>query len=168
MIFSRRNKGPMIASSCSHPALRALLLMGVFALTIAAYWWHFDRRMAEIAPPDGRYSVSDVDDVLTKAQEKHLYAWRSAFKDTWGIDLFVMVSKGALILPDFPGSTLFVGVGVEMNEALLVLPPLAKKALGEGVRVTTEEALAQCVGATPPEALNICLEKALQTLWDNF
>ncbi len=197
MLFRRKNRGPMISSSCDYPALRLLLLMGIFTMTASAYWWHFDRRMTELAPPDGSYSVSDKDKILSKAEEKRVYEWREAFKETWGIDVFVMVSAGPLNLPDFPSSTLFVGAGIAHHDALIVLPPLAKKALGEDTRIITEETLALCIkqnalatntNTTPDNADNTettvsgtitttpiantklidCLDTALQSLWDNF
>lgn len=47
-------------------------------------------------------------------------------------------------------------------QAVVVLPPLARKALGEGPRLAAEEALTACLRQQSPAS---CLEKTLHTLW---
>ncbi len=166
MLIRRKNRGPLISSDASHPALRMLLLMGVFAMTASAFWWHFERRMEMLRPPDGSHSVVNEDNILQKDELKKLYAWRAAFEKEWGLRIMVMASEGELIVPEFSGATLYVGVGLLHNQATIIFPPLAKKALGEGLRTVTEEKLALCIKDKNPASQ--CLEGALQSLWDGF
>ncbi len=165
MLIRRKNKGPLISADCDHPVMRMVMLMGIFAMTASAFWWHFERRIAEIIPPDGSYLIINEDKILQKEDLKKLNAWRDAFYDEWGMRVLIMASAGEALLPEFSGPTLFVGVGLEHNQATIVFPPLARKALGEGLRTVTEEKLAQCIKETPAGA---CLDEAMQSLWAGF
>ncbi len=165
MFIPRKGSGPLISSNCSNPFLRMLLLMGIFAMTASAFWWHFETRMQSIAPPAGTYAIVNEADIIPKNELKTLYDWRDAFKEKWGVQVFLQLSEGELSVPDFSANTLFVGVGLQHHQATIVFPTLVRKALGEGLRTITEEKLALCVKTTPP---GTCLDLAMQSLWDGF
>lgn len=157
----------LFSVSHDHPVLRGLLLLLVFAATAAAFWWHFERRMAQIQPPPAvAIFLMDKDKLLTVDEARALHVWRTTYKDNLGIAVQVLVSAGSVEVPPFAPGTLFVGAGLAAGqagpEAVIVLPPLARKALGEGPRITAEEELAACLRDTPPAS---CLEKTLHTLW---
>ncbi len=145
MIPSRKSRGPLISPSCDRQGLRLFLFCCLFCLIVSAYWWNFERRLAKIQPPDGSHSIMNEDRVLQKKELKYLYAWRSKFQKEWNIPLLLQVSSGPLELPPYAASTLYVGVGVSHAEAVIAVPPLVRKALGEGLRLETEENLALCL-----------------------
>ncbi len=140
-----RSRGPLISDSCKSPALRQFLFCCLFLFVVAAYWWNFEQRLAKLQPPDGSHSIVNQDDVLQKADLKLLYAWRSKFQKEWNIPLLIQVSRGLLELPPYPASTLYVGAGLMQKEAVIAVPPLVRKALGEGIRLELEENLALCL-----------------------
>ncbi len=165
MLIRRKGQGPLISSSCSHPALRMLILIGIFAMTASAFWWHFERRMNIIAPPAGIYAIVDESDSISKNELKTLYSWRDAFEKKWGIPVFLQVSAKELQIPKFSAGTLFVGVGLEHKEASIVFPSLVRKALGEGLRILAEEELKHCIKDKSP---GYCLDVTMKSLWDGF
>lgn len=169
----------LLEVSGDRPFMRALLLFLVFAGTAAAFWWHFERRMAHMAPPStAEVFLTDKDKLLTVEEARALYPWRAAFKDSLGIPVLVQVSPHTVDVPPFAPGTLFVGAAVPTPQAssatpvakatpptpqaVVVLPPLARKALGEGPRIEAEEALSACLREERPAP---CLEKTLRTLW---
>ncbi len=161
----RHSGNSLISPSGGHFGLRLLLLIGVFAATITAFWWHFERRMAELQPANGAHALMDSSYILHKEEKKALYAWRDKFEKTWGLKILVHVSADDLTVPSFPTTSLYIGVGLKNNEAVIILPTLTKKALGEGTRLLAEEELAQC---SKHSAAGTCLSAVLQTLWDAF
>ncbi len=165
MLIRRKNAGPLISANCSNPFVRMILLMGIFAMTASAFWWHFERRMTTLMPADGSYAIMNEDKLLQKEDIKKLAGWRDAFYDELGMKVMIMASAGELAVPTLNGPTLFVGVGLAHKQATIVFPPLARKALGEGLRTATEEELALCLKNSPP---GLCLDVAMQRLWDGF
>lgn len=145
------------APTGDRPVLRMLLLMGVFACVAAAFWWHFGQRMAALAHP----TLRDPAKALRMEDVTQLKAQREAFKRTLGMDIYVLVERDALRLPHFEPGSLFVGVGLAHHEAVIVLPPLARRALGEGARMDAETALGRCLN---DEAPGPCLIRTLETL----
>ncbi len=165
LIRRKKNSGPLISANCERPIVRMILLMGIFAMTASAFWWNFERRMAEIVPPDGSYIIINDDKILQKNELKKLNAWRDIFYDDWGLRVLMAVSAGELKVPEYDGPMLFVGIGLEHSQATIVFPLLARKALGEGLRMVTEENLAQCVKNKPAAT---CLDEAMQQLYNGF
>ncbi len=145
MFPSRKSRGPLISNSCERPGLRLFLFSCIFLLTISAYWWNFEKRMAKLQPPDGSHSIINQGDILQKEDLKFLYAWRNRFQKEWNVPLLIQVSTDFLELPPYPASTLFVGVGLSHGEAVIAVPPLVRKALGENLRLEAEENLALCI-----------------------
>ena len=183
------------------PFLRLMLLFMVFGLTALAFWWHFERRMAQIAPPRGERFLRDEARIIPVEEARALQGWRKAFKDGLGLDVLVMVSPHKVVVPDFAPGTLFVGLGLgraaesgksdkpdnqdgaeadkpdnpdgaeadktNTAEAVIALPPLARKALSEGQRLQWEEGLARCAAA-PDAAPAACLQQTLKSLWQDL
>ncbi len=191
MIPSRKSRGPLISASCERQGLRLFLFGCIFCVIISAYWWNFEQRLAKIQPPDGSHSIMNQDHVLEKKELKYLYAWRSKFQKEWNIPLLLQISVPALELPPYATSTLYVGVGLSHAEAVIAVPPLVRKALGEGLRLEAEENLALCIKnsaaiaeyssltrlegqeeqlkAVKPaaaQAVTSCLDGALHHIWD--
>ncbi len=140
-----KSSGPLISPSCDRPGLRMFLLCCIFALTVSAYWWNFEQRMAKIQPPDGSHRVLNEDNLLGKSELKFLQAWRTKFQKEWNVHILVQVSAGPLELPPYPASTLYMGVGLAHTEAVIAMPGLVRKALGEGLRLEAEEELSLCL-----------------------
>ena len=157
----RRARWRLIPESSDRPFLRALLLLGVFALVVLAFWWHFERRMDDLR----RASMQDPARVLSRQDAAALNARRGLFRDGLGMDVLVRVEPESLTIPAAASPVLFVGVGRARGEAVIILPPLARRALGEhgeGLRLQTEETLARCLRHQPP---GVCLTAALDALW---
>lgn len=159
----------LIAASCERPFLRAILLAAVFAVVIGAYSWNFERRMVQL---NAGY-IQDSGQVLDSAERRSLDTVRGALQQAVGLKLLLRVEQGqgAVQVPRNAADTVFMGCNPQTGEALIVLPPLAKKVLGEGQRLVLEEGLAQCLvqaqrgtqaGDNPPVFL--CLERGAQAL----
>ncbi len=167
-MFRLRRKSPkrqLVSKNCENPFLRTVLLFGLFAFTASAFWWNFERRMEMLNPSDGSHAIANADKILQKNELKKLYAWRDAFEKEWGIRVLIHAQAKELSLPSFPSSTLYVGVGILHGQASIVFPPLARKALGEGLRTVTEEQLAMCI---KEKSAGTCLDTAMQSLWNGF
>ncbi len=164
MIPFRRNTGPLIASSCDRPGLRLFILICLFAMTMSAFWWNFERRMADLKPVgENTHAILNEDNILPKGSLQTLYAWRERFSKTWNIPLLIQASQGQLVLPPYEVNTLYVGVGLTHHEAVVAVPPLVRKVMGEGARMQAEEGLGLCL--TNNDA-DICLDATLQHIWN--
>lgn len=159
--MARRGRWRLIPSTSDRPFLRTLLLAGVFVLVMLAFWLHFERRMELLR---GTH-IQNPDQALTAAQSRELAARRTLFRDGLGLEVIVRVEKNGLSVPLASSPALFVGVGLGNGDAVVILPPLARKALGEhgeGKRLAVEERLAACIRQQPPGP---CLAEALDALW---
>lgn len=149
----------LIAASCGHPFVRVILLAGVCVLVGLAFQWNFERHMLRL---NAGY-IQDSTGLLSSAERGRLADMRTAVRQMLGMDLLVRVEQetGAVQVPVFPASTIFVGANPRMGEAVIVLPPLAKKVLGEGQRLLIEEQLAACLRDKAP---GFCLEESAGAL----
>lgn len=147
----------LIATSCERPFARIVLLIGLCAVVGLAFQWNFERHMLRL---NAGY-LQDSSGLLSSAERRRLADMRSAVRQMLGMELLVRVEQGqgAVQVPVFPASTIFMGVNPHRREAVLVLPPLAKKVLGEGPRLLAEEQLAACMR---DKALGLCLEQSAQ------
>ncbi len=185
-MFKRRKMGPLISPNCSHYGLRYLLFMAVLTFVASAYWWNFDRHLSNFSTKSAEenamqsaqsYIINNEHGLFSAEDVAKLTDMRDAFKAEWGIPLFIHVSPEALHVPEFEPYTLYVGAGLKHTEAVIIFPPLLKKALGtlpkaqeninelpdraEGIRLETEEKLAQCL---PQNTVAHCLEAAVSSL----
>lgn len=149
----------LIAASCERPFVRMLLLIGVCAVVGLAFQWNFERHMLRL---NAGY-LQDSTGLLSSAERKRLADMRTSVRQILGMELLVRVEPGTATVqvPVFPASTIFVGANPHRGEAVIVLPPLAKKVLGEGQRLLVEEQLAACMRG---KALGMCLEESAQSL----
>lgn len=153
----------LIAASCERTFVRVLLLAGVCAVVGLAFQWNFERHMLRL---NAGY-LQDSAGLLSRTERKQLADMRTAVRQLLGMELLVRVEQGtaAVQVPVFPASTIFVGANPHKGEAVIVLPPLAKKVLGEGQRLLVEERLATCMR---DKALGRCLEESAQSLLEQL
>ncbi len=162
MIF-RKKTGPLISPSCARPGLRFFLLIGLFCLTFSAYWWHFERRFADIKPEQKNMLIINENQLVGENDLGSLEGWREKFSTTWNIPVLIQASQGKLQVPPYPVNTLYVGAGFTHSEAVIAVPPLVRKIIGEGERLKTEEKLAICL---KNNSIGTCLNESMQQLWD--
>ncbi len=164
MIPFRRNNGPLIAESCDRPGLRLFILLCLFAMTVSAFWWNFERRLEALKPAgENTHAILNEDKILSVENLKNLYHWREKFSKTWNIPLLLQASQGNLALPPYEVNTLYVGVGLAHQEAVVAVPPLVRKVLGEGARLQAEEGLALCLANNDAY---LCLDATLLHIWN--
>lgn len=158
-----RKKIRLISSSCKSPFVRVCLLAGIFGLAALGFQWNFDRHMRLL---NAGY-MQDSGNVLSRGERARLGLLRGTVRDMLGMDLMLRIEggAGAVQVPNFPASTLFVGVNPQTRRAVIVVPPLAKKVMGEGQRLLAEEALAVCMQINAP---GLCLERTVQSLLDKL
>lgn len=137
--------------------MRIVLLFGVFACTALAFWWHFERRMLAL----NEVHIQDPGRILSPDERRSLARTRAALRADLGVDALARVDTESLVVPVFPAPTIFVGAGLARGEALIVLPPLVRRALGEGPRLTAEENLRRCLKSL---SAGQCLQRALEEL----
>lgn len=137
------------------------MLVGIFGLVALGFQWNFDRHMQRL---NAAY-VQDSGALLSRGERARLEILRGTVRDMLGMDLVLRLEggPGAVQVPNFPASTLFVGVNPQTRGAVIVVPPLAKKVMGEGQRLLAEEALAVCMQTKPP---GLCLERTVRSLLD--
>lgn len=163
----------IIAASCERPFIRAILLAVVFAAVAWAFSWNFERRMAQL---NAGY-IQDKGQVLSSAERRALEAVRQDVQQQVGLKLLLRVEQGqgAVQLPSNAADTVFMGCNPQTSAALIVLPPLAKKAVGEGPRLLLEEGLTQCLTADAQlqagqtlvqPSVFVCLERSAKALID--
>ncbi len=165
MFMSRKKMGPLIAASCDRPGLRLFLLFCILCLTFSAYWWHFNRRIEQIIPKTKYETIINKDNLLSEEALTSLHEWQKKFSETWNVPVLIQASAEELKVPVYAVNTLYVGAGSLHKQGVISLPPLVRKLIGEGTRLTTEEELAACL---KKEDIGTCLEHSLQTLWNSF
>lgn len=135
------------------------MLAGIFGLVALGFQWNFDRHMRLL----NAGHVQDSAGMLSVGERARLAILRDTVRDMLGMELVLRLEEGAVQVPVFPASTLFVGVSTQTWGAVIVVPPLAKKVMGEGQRLLAEEALAACARNTAP---GLCLERTVRSLLD--
>ena len=160
-----RKRGPMIRANTSGEFfLRAMLLIAVFAVVAAAFWYQTEHSFKEIR---SRGTVYDETETLSSAQKSALRDFASALRETHGLKLRVQVRKTPVVLPaSLDSKTVFIGINPYTQQVLTEFPPLLKKALGQNYMYTMQNA-----HFTPYFAKNqwqVGLASALQQLWDDM
>lgn len=134
-LFPARGEGgqktPLVhADTPGQFLLRTMLLIAVFAVTAWAFWANNERRLAEVR---GASAVWDEAGLLDGAQEQSLRELVNAFRDVHGVKLVIHIRRESLTLPRLDSQTVFVGLCPATGQALVELPPLVRKALGDGL-----------------------------------
>ena len=138
-------------------ALIVLLLAG-------AGWWYagyFERRMAEFS--SGRDIVAPQG-VLTRDQRSALQELSRDLKKHYGFLVRLHVRDRQGPLPELTPQTLFASIGPG-EDAIVVLPHLAGRALPPETTELYAERLAICSRVAPPGS---CLERFLLALRDDL
>lgn len=116
--------------------LRMLLLAGVFALVLWGFWSNSQRRLEEL----GRQSVlRDATGEFTQAEKEALFAKARFFQSTYGLALKVQVHKEPSALREATPRDIFLDIAPARREVILTLPPLVRRAVGEGFITKVED-----------------------------
>lgn len=166
--FPKRGRGeprdPLIhADTPGQFFLRTMLLIAVFAVTAWAFWANTERRMADVR---GASAVWDEAELLTDAQEQALRELVDAFREVHGVKLVIHVRRDTPTLPKLDAQTIFVGLCPARGQAVVEMPPLVRKALGDDLARTLENDWLRPALATGqwPEGL----VRALKHLWEQL
>lgn len=129
MGFFRNKRGPLVrANSSGEFFLRAMLLVAVFVVVAAAFWFQTEYSFKEIR---SRGTVYDQTETLTAAQKTALREFASALRETHGLKLRVQVRNTPVVLPaKLDTKTVFIGINPYTRQVLVEFPPLLRKALG--------------------------------------
>ncbi|MGE4262925.1 MAG: hypothetical protein AB7E46_00455 [Desulfovibrio sp.] len=120
--FSLRAKGPLEA------LLRTAGFMLVVGLTVLAFWKNSERNMERL---NARFGLSDETKSLSPDQREHVQAFIAALRKNYGIEARVLITRQPPALPEPDGKTLYVGLCPEEKLAVVRLPPLVARAIGE-------------------------------------
>ncbi|MEW5775043.1 MAG: TPM domain-containing protein [Thermodesulfobacteriota bacterium] len=143
--------------------LRGVLLIAVFALAAVLYQRNFERRMDLI---NTRAAIYDQSGTMTQEQRDALRDFAAALKNEFGIDLRIQVRKGGLTLPEADSKTLFIGLDLDAQEAVVHLPPLLERSLDpDFVRRLRQEHFAPFFAE---DNWPLGLSLALRDLWERL
>ncbi len=130
MFYRRRSTGPLVHGDS--PLERLVRTMGLFAVFALAAWgfWHVnERRLAQYSEED---AIHDPGGLLSESDRRLVMDFREALQDRYGLHLRLSVGPGAAAkAKGVDAKTLFLGLDPEASQALLVLPPLLRKGLGD-------------------------------------
>lgn len=143
--------------------LRMLLLAGVFALVLWGFWSNSQRRLEDL----GRQNVlRDATGEFTQAEKEALFAKARFFQSAYGLALKVQVHKGSSSLREATPRDVFLDIAPARREVILTLPPLVRRAVGEGFVTKVEDVFIPYFAAgTWKKALPAALD-LLQTKMD--
>lgn len=166
LFFPRRNKeAEKIAREHMRPAWVRLPLLLIFFIALGALFsYHFERRLDYL---EAKSSFWDETGGVSDAERTRLNERLRRFRGAWGIPVIAHVRKNDVLLPEkLNSNTLFIGVSPARGDAVILLPPLASRALKTGntqpdARRGLERELALCVHT---EAVIPCLENTLNSL----
>ena len=130
---------------------RGLLVLGIFALAVVAYKWHFARLAEDLA---ARGTVADAAGLLPRADREWLLTQASALKEHFGLVLTVRLGgTSRWPRPDDP-TAVAVFFDPDCHGGRVVLPPLAASALPEGFAADLGQQLdAACRDGRPREGV---------------
>jgi hypothetical protein len=130
---------------------RGLLVLGVFALAVAAYQWYFARLAAKLA---ARGTVADSLAVLDKTDRTWLQDQAAGLKARFGLVLTVRLGGGARALRPGDPKAVAVYFDPECKHGSVVVPPLVASALPGGFAADLGQQLdAACREGHPREGV---------------
>ncbi|MFW5735359.1 MAG: TPM domain-containing protein [Oceanidesulfovibrio sp.] len=131
-LFFRRNRTPLVrGSSFGEQFLRFMLLIAVFAVCGWLFWLNSQQTVEKLK---ARSDVWDRTDTLNPGQTKALSRFGSMFEDELGLTVKMQIANEELEMPELDTKTLFIGLDLAEDNAVIVFPPLVEKALGEDFR----------------------------------
>lgn len=139
-------------------AVRLVLLLGVFAACAWAFQAHFTRRFAAI---EARNALWDETGLTRPEDRAALDELIGRLQERWGLRVSVHIRKGAVSAPEDKPKGLFVGVSPGRRQALVLLPPLVKKAVPSNFVFQLESRLDACTAERPAA---LCAAEALELL----
>jgi len=152
----------LIPDSSNLKFFRVLMLFFVFGACAYAYSLNFQSKIDKL----NSIFIDDKFEILSEEDISKLNEIRISFKDRLGIGLDILVEnnkKGVLIVPSFEPNEIFIGVNVARNEAVLLIPMLVKKAIGEGNRAVLEEDAEICL---QDNTAFLCISELSYSLFD--
>ena len=120
-IFSVRS------SSIPEHLLRLAAIIVLLGLVVVGFWKNSERNIERI---NARFGLSDETKTLSTVEQEQVQAFITAMRKTYGIEARVQVRQGALEPPEQDGKTLYLGLSLDGQFAVVVLPPLVERALG--------------------------------------
>ncbi len=147
-----------VGGSGREKVVRTLLLIGLFVICGFAFQAHFERRFTEI---EARHAFLDEIGVVKPEERAVLDAAVARLREHWGLRVLVHVRAGAVLAPKLGPERLFVGVAPGRRQALVLLPPLVKKAVPAGLDRDLELRLDECAALRPAA---LCVAEVLHTL----
>ena len=162
----RRNKeAEKIARAHMRPAWVRLPLMLIFFIGMGTLFsFHFERRLEFL---ESKSSFWDETGRVSDTEHSRLNRHIRRFRGAWGMPVIIHIRKDTVLLPEkMNPNTLFIGVSPTRGDAVILLPPLASRALKAGdaqpgIRHGMERELGLCARDGNPVS---CLENTLSQL----
>ena len=147
-----------VAGEGREKAIRSVLLVALFALCGVGFWFHFEQRFAQI---EAEHAFQDETGTVTRAQREILAEYADRLRQAWGVKTLVHIRRESVPAPKLKTDTLFVGVAPGRRLALVLAPPLVKKALPPGFTFGLETRLDECAASRPAAG---CVAEILHAL----
>jgi len=124
--FTPHAKSPLEA------LLRLAGILAVMGLAVLGFWWNSARNLERIAArTDARQGLADEAKGLDQDERGHVLAFIAALRRNYGVEARVRVAQTRPTPPEPDGKTLFIGLGLADKTAVVQLPPLISRALGQ-------------------------------------
>lgn len=158
-----RSLKPRQGAKPGEALLRGMLLIAVFVVVAALYQRHFKSTMEKIQT---RSTVYDQSGLMSPELRDSLRGFAAALKDEYGVELRIQVRRTGIEEPVMDSKTLFVGLDLYEQRAIILLPPLMERALGpEFVNYLRHEHFAPYFAQ---DDWPLGLSTALRMLWDQL
>lgn len=129
MFFRRHSSGPMISGRTPlERFLRTVGFFAVFAIAAWAFWLNNQRRIAQYSE---EAAVKDPGQMLSESDRRLVRDFREALQERYGLNMRLSLGPGAATPQATDAKTLYLGLDPEARRAVLVLPPLLRRGLGE-------------------------------------
>ncbi len=115
--------------------LRGLGVVFVFMGVVWLFWKHNARtmEMIEMQQTESQQVVVDATKTLTQEQIKAIRDLGRALKSAYGLELSVRIEDQPIVDPGPDQYMVFFGLYPAGSQAVVILPPLAERAVGQGL-----------------------------------
>ncbi|MGM0609764.1 MAG: hypothetical protein ACQES5_01605 [Thermodesulfobacteriota bacterium] len=107
---------------------RILAMIGIFIAVGVLFWKNFEHSLTHI---ESKQNLWDQTQTLNKAQKQAIYNFAKRIKRKYGLELQIKITREKTMVPKLDGKTIFIGLCPPKHEAIIIFPPLAKKAVGD-------------------------------------